>query len=167
MAIQLNEPAILAVKERLENNLPAAIDAINAEVTDGHEIEPVVAVHTFIPPPDFLDDFPMIGIGDGPSTFEDDNGSSATGRHELLVVAYLQDAEQEALAWKLRRYLQAIARVVLKDRNLNDTVAGAAWGTGLVRISAGPTLADNEDPKHVKTWMTWAGVQIWVKRDEE
>lgn len=162
----LNETPVMAVKERLENDLQAALDDINSSVTDGYEVEPCQQVLTFIPPPDLLTTFPTIGIGDGPSTFEDDNGFEATGRHELLIVCYLQNADQEALAWQLRRYTQAITTTVLAGRELSSTVAGAAWGTGLVRISPGPTLADNEDPAQVRTWMTWAGVQIWAKRDE-
>jgi hypothetical protein len=167
MAITLNETTVRAVKTRLEADLEAEIAQINAAATDDFTIAEPAQVLDYIPYPQILTVFPTIGIGDGVSTFEDDQGNSATGRHELLVVVYLQNADQEALAWQLRRYLQAVTRVVLAGRTLNDTLSGAGWGTGLVRISPGPTLADNEDPEAVKTWMSWGGIVIWAKRDEE
>ncbi len=167
MAITLNELPVRALKQRLEASLPAEIAAINATVTDGFVIAEPKQVLDYIPYPQVLTDYPTIGIGDGGSTFEDDEGFSATGRHELLIVCYLQHSDQRALAWQLRRYLQAITRVALAGRTLSDTLSGAAWGTGLVRISPGPTLGDSEDPELVRTWMSWAGVLIWAKRDEE
>lgn len=163
MSVTLNEPVVKAVHERLSGGLPAAIAAINAVVTDGITIENPVEVLDYIPPPGLLTAFPTIGIGDAPSTFEDDQGFSATGRHQLLVVAYVQNDVQGALAWQLRRYAQAIVRVVLDGRNLGD----AAWGTGLVGVYPGQAFADNEDPDHVKTWMSWVGVRMWAKRDED
>lgn len=164
MAIELNEPVIAAVYERLlGSDLTDAIDAINAEVDDGIMVEVPQQVLDYMPTPELLTEFPTIGIGDAPSTFEDDIGSSATGRHELLICVFCQNADQRALAWQLRRYAQAIVRTVLDGRNLGD----AAWGTGLVRVSPGPALADNPDPEAVQDWMSWTGVQIWAKRDEE
>jgi hypothetical protein len=159
----LNEPAVQAVIARLETNLTDALTVVNSRNDDGYEIEKPVQILPFIPPPDWLNDFPTIGIGDGASGFEDDTGFAATGRHELLIVIYLQHADQDALAWQLRRYTQAVAGVVLAGRNLE---AEGAWGTGLVRISPGPTLGDNEEPEAVKTWVSWAAVQIWAKHEE-
>src|SRR4051794_22550247 len=110
MAIQLNEPIVVQLKSQLEANLPATITAINAAagtVADGYTIENPAHVLDFVPPVSYLTAFPAIGIGDGPSRFEDDIASSATGRHEIMLVVFLQDADQRALAWKLRRYAQA------------------------------------------------------------
>lgn len=159
--IQLNEPVIAALKGRLENNLQAAIDDINAGVADGFELEPVQQVLGFAPLPEYLTTFPTVGITDGASTFEDDMAFAVTGRHEILVVIYQQNADQEALAWQLRRYTQAICQVILANRNLDD----AAWGTGLIEIAPGPAL-ENSDPDAVAKWMTYAGVRIWAKREE-
>jgi hypothetical protein len=161
MAIQLNEPIIVELVERLDSDLAGTITAINAGVTDGYTIDPPAEVYDYIPPPGVLTAFPSVGIGDAPSTFEDDIGSSATGRHGILIVAYQQADEQRKLVWSLRRYAQAITRVVLQGRKLDS----AAWGTGLVAVRPGPTLED--DPESPSVWTSWVGVEIWAKRDEE
>jgi hypothetical protein len=161
VTIQLNEPVIHALRDRLEADLPAVISQINADSDDDFTLADPVAVHGFVPPIALLEDFPTVGIGDAPSRFEDDVGHSATGRHELIVIAYLQDEDQEALAWRLRRYSQALVRVALAGRNLGD----AAWGTGLVSVSPGPTLGD--DPENPQTFASWVGVRMWANRDEE
>jgi hypothetical protein len=159
--IQLNEPAIHAIHHRLENDLLDIIEDINTRSEDGHQLEPPQTILTYMPSLRELVAFPTIGIRDGISTFEDDTGWSVTSRHVLSVFVFVQDYEQEALAWKLRRYEQAIVRCVLKDRQLggND-----GFGMGLMRIEPGPTLGRRDNPQ-VK--MSWIAVTIWVKRDEE
>jgi hypothetical protein len=163
MPITLNQPIIVEVQQRLNSDLATNIAAVNAEQTDGFDVEVpgTEEIFDYIPPPGLLTAFPSVGIGDGPSRFEDDIGSSATGRHELLIVAYEQDADQRALAWKLRRHCQAIVRTILDGRNLDS----AAWGTGLVAIRPGPTIED--DPDNPKVWTSWSGVHIWAKKEEE
>lgn len=161
MAYELNEPVVAALKARLEEEMTATIAAINEAATDGFQLSAPSQVLDYIPPPSDLLEPPVIGIGDAPSRFEDDIGSSATGRHELLIVAYDQSDEQRALAWKLRRWSQAIARISLSTRKLGS----AAWGTGLVGIRPGPTLVDN--PEKPRDWFSWVGVTIWAKTEEE
>lgn len=162
MAIQLNEPVVTAVHQRLVDNLPDTVTAINGAVTDGFELSQEITILDYIPPPSDLLAPPVIGVGDGPTKFEDDSGHSATGRHELLVVAYDQSSDQQALAWQLRRWSQAIARVVLADRQLGGA---AAWGISLVGTAPGPTLVDNPDSP--REWFSWVGLRFWAKRDEE
>lgn len=164
MAIDLNIPIVAALVDRLQNDLDAAIDAYNGAAADGTFQLTKAAdsrVLDYIPPPNFLDDYPVIGIGDAPARFEDDIGSSATGVHQLLVVVYWQDDEQQNLARRLRGYAATVARVVLADRNLGS----AAWGTTLLGVDPGPTLAD--DPEDPKVWMSWVGLRIQAKREEE
>lgn len=167
MAITLNEPVVKAVKSLLATNLAAAIATINTEgaASDGYSIEAPQQLLEYIPELAELVTFPTIGIGDGNSTFEDDIGSSATGVHELIVVVYLQDPDPAALTWRLRRYEQAIVRTVLAGRMLGGP---PIWGAGLRRVVPGPMLTDNPDP-HAKerAWMSYAGIVIWAKKDEE
>lgn len=164
MAITLNEPIVKQLQTILAANLPAEVTAINAAantVADGFTIEDPAQVLDFVPPVEYLTTFPTVAIGDGPSTFADDNAWSATGRHTLFIVCFLQDPDQQALAWRLRRYEQALIRVVLANRNLGT----AAWGTVLDGIDPGPTLVD--DPKAPQTWLSWAGIRIVAHKDEE
>lgn len=162
MYLKLNSPVIVALRQRLVDDLPTVIAEINADVTDGFEIPSIepASILSYIPPPSDRLQPPTIGIGDGKSLFEDDIGSSATGRHELLVVVYEQASDQERLAETLRRWTQAIATVALEGRRLGD----GAWGTGLIGTAPGPTLTDNpEDPRE---WFSWSGLRLWAKRDE-
>lgn len=161
--LKLNEPIVVELAERIRADLPAIIAEINAEVTDGAELEliPDDRVLEYVPDAGSMQaGIPVIGIGDGPQSFEDDIGSSATGVYEQLIVVFVQDADQERLARLLRRYVRALAIVVLKNRRLDS-----AWGIGLRRIIPGPTLADNATSP--QTWLSWTGVQIWCKTDED
>jgi hypothetical protein len=161
MSIELTEPVILALKERLDDELPATIAAINSAVDDGIELGQPSEVLDYIPPPSDQLSPPVIGVGEGPSRFEDDSGFSATGKHEILVVVYDQSSDQRALSRQLRRWKVAIVRIVLADRNLG----GAAWGTGLIGTVPGPTLVDNAE--RPREWFSWTGIRLWAKRDEE
>jgi hypothetical protein len=164
MAIELNEPVISALHQRLVDELPAAIAAANEEIAASSfafELAEPDQVLSYIPPPSDLLTPPTIGIGDGRSTFEDDEGFSATGKHATLIVIYDQSSEQEALAWQLRRWAKVVTRIALEGRRLGD----AAWGTGLIEVVPGPTLVDN--PENPREWLSWVGIRIWAKRDEE
>lgn len=156
--LDLNVPVVAALKARLDSDLAAAIALVNAD--SSVDIEGPKAIHDFVPPVGLIVDFPTIGIGDGPTRFEDDTGFSATGRHELMVVVFLQNPDQEQLAAQLRAYTRAIATCVLDGRNLGD----GAWGTGLIQVDPGPTLAD--DPDDPKVFATWTAVRIWAKSEE-
>lgn len=151
--VELNEPVVRAVQGMLADELP--------DICSDLDLPAPVAVETFVPPLALLLDFPTLGIGDAPTRFEDDQGFSATGRHELMIVAFLADQDQEALAWNLRRYGQAIVRTLRTDLQLR----GSAFGSGLVGVDPGPTLADK--PENPQTFTSWTGVRFWAKRDEE
>lgn len=160
MTFLLNEPIIVALVARLQADLPAQIAAVNARTTDGIQITMPGEILDFIPPPGVLTSYPTIGIGDAPAKFEDDIGSSATGVFEILIVVYEQAGDQRELAWKLRRASQAVTSVALAGRQL-----GPGWGVTLREVSPGPTLGD--DAENPQEWMSWVGVRIVVKTDEE
>lgn len=167
MSITLNAEIIVEIQQRLIDDLPGHLAAVNAEDVDGggaaHDIVMPTEqdIYDYTPATGELNTFPSLGVGDGRSLFEDDIGSSATGNHEVLVVAYEQEGDQRTLSWKLRRWNQAVVRTVLAGRRLDS----AAWGTTLVGVRPGPTLGD--DPENPRTWTSWSGVVIRAKRDEE
>lgn len=156
----LNENIILELVNRLRTDLPAEIATINARSEVGVQITMPDDIFEFIPPPGLLMNYPTIGIGDAPASFEDDIGSSATAVHEILIVAYEQAGDQRELAWKLRRLSQAITTVALAGRELGT----AAWGVTLRNVIPGPTLVD--DAENPREWMSWVGVRIVAKSDE-
>ena len=159
MTYTLSEPLINALVSRLTSDLPAEVAAVNTRTSDGFQIS-MPEVMDFIPPPGLLVNYPAIGIGEAPASFEDDIGSSATGVFELLVVVYEQAADQRELAWKLRRHSQAVSSTVLKGRQL-----GPAWGVTLRHIDPGETLVD--DPTSPQEWMSWVGLRIVCRTDQE
>jgi len=161
MAFTGIEPIIVELKRRLEEELQAEIDLINAEVEDGYPAGVPQQIYDYIPPVGELNYFPSIGIGDGPMRFEDDIGSSETALFTPMIVVYEQAASQQELAWRLRRLNQAVIRTVMAGRHLGE----AAWGVTLQGSDPGPTLAD--DPSSPKEWVSWTGIRITCRRDEE
>lgn len=157
--LDLNVPVVAALKARLDANLAAGIALVNAD--SDVDIELPQQIFDFVPPISLITAFPTVGIGDGPIRFEDDNAHSATARSELMVIAYLQNADQAVLAAQLRGYARALATVALDGRNLGT----GAWGTGLIQIDPGPTLTD--DPDSPKEFASWVALRMWAKSEEE
>jgi hypothetical protein len=157
----LTEPVIQALTARLGTDLPATIAEINATaatVADGYTIT-MPTVFDFIPQLELQTSYPMIGIQDLPTVEADDIGSSVTTEVGLGIVTFVADPDQRALAWRLRRYLQAVITVALAGRNLG----AAAYGTRFRRIVPGPTLDVEGDPR---TWVSWASVEITALRSD-
>lgn len=167
----LTEPGVKAILARLEDpaQLNAEIANIAAGVAAADEAASLVPIppaniQDFVPPPAYLVDFPALGIQDMGSDLEDDTGSSATGKHSFGVVIFCSDPDQHILAWQLRRYAQAVTRVLLAQRSFPEA-SGAGWAIGAGRplVSWGPTLGSVATPK---TWLSWCVVQVWTRREE-
>jgi hypothetical protein len=156
----LSEPLVTALVARLRTDLPAKVAEINAAATDGIvlPLPDPSRIYAFPPQGELLTDVPVIGVQDFPSTFDDDIGSSVTGNHALGIVIWASDADQNTLAWKLRRYCQAVTTVALDQRKIGD-----AWGTLLRRVYPGPTIDAEENPR---TWVSFAVVEISARRSE-
>lgn len=159
MPFQLNEPIVTALVARLEDELPAEVDRINGAIADDFQIESPQHVYPFVPSLEAQDAFPVLGIQDLPSRFEDDTGAGVTGNHRHGIVAFVAADDLEWLAWQLRRYAQAVTNVALRGRALGD----AAWMSKLERVDYGPTL---ESPENPRTWVSWVLVTIEFRRDE-
>lgn len=166
----LTEPVVYALLARLQD--PAQLNVEIANIAAGvsrqdesNSLQPIPAVQIFdfVPPPSYLTAFPTIGIQDAATVAEDDTGQSMTGRHSMGIVVFCSDPDQHILAWQLRRYIQAITRVALATRTLGEESPLAAWGVGFERISWGPTLESVATPT---TWMSFAMLQIWARREE-
>ena len=171
----LNEPVIKAILARLEDPTQlnveiaqiAAVAGLPADQAASLVPVPATNIQDFVPPPSYLTDFPAIGIQDISTAGEDDTGSTMTGKHVIGIVIFCSDPSQEILAWQLRRYAQAVTRVVLATRRIGEATdaAGraAAWGVGFQGIAWGPTLSSTSKPA---TWMSFCVVQIWARREE-
>lgn len=155
----LSEPVVMAVVDRLELELEAVVDEINATATDGIVIPQVEEVLDYIPSVRELTRFPTVAVQEIATDFEDDVGWGATGVHRLVVVCFYQHADQRTLARSLRRYAKAIANVVLRTRQI-----GPAWGVVLDGTVPGPTLGSREEPR---SWMSYVGVAVTLKDEQD
>lgn len=159
------EPAAQALITRL-GTLDDYIALANAAVTDGITVDAPVQVLPYVPPLDQLDQFPVIGVGDGPGRWEDDTGFSATGVWQLTAVWFLQDADQLALTTRARRALNVLVSCVMDGRVWTDD-RDVMWSVRLLATRPGAALADrpgrNEPPT---AYLTWVGVAVEVKTDE-
>ncbi len=166
----LNERAILAMSGRLKNNLNANIDAINAAtVADATRNQTQIAYPALVldapPVPGQLTQFPIVAIADGNIQFVDDVGWGATGLYEMVVLAYVMDPDPEVLAWKLRRYAQAIITTAIVGRNVDYGIYSGAWGAILKRVVPGRRVA-RQDPAGAQQIMSWVGVVLELKDEQ-
>lgn len=143
MAITLSTKTIQAVKQRLDTKLADYIVQVNDEVENGINIDLPAQILDYAPAVSQLIAFPTFGIIDGPFELQDDTGWGATGWATFSVVVYEQHPDQENLAWRLRRYSEAIARCVLQDRMIDPTFC---YGLIFRRADPGPTLG-RTDPQ--------------------
>lgn len=155
------EQIVDAAVEKLVSGLPDAIEARNDTIDDDLTLVVPANIYPYVPSPGELNEFPSIGIGDLPARLEDDIGSSATGLYGIYVIVYVQAAAQGELARLLRRYQSVVKNVILEGRHLQP----AAWGVTLQGIDPGPTLID--DATNPKEWVSWTGLRITCKADEE
>lgn len=163
MALELNEALVIALRDKLDAGLPAAIDALNADVPDDtYLIEHPVHVLDYIPDEREISAAggrPLVGIQDVTTTLINDAGSHANGQHQLAVLVYLADPERANLARALRRYQRALATVCLDGRAISDV----GYGVTLRNAAHGPTLDREEDPRG---WLSFTGVVIACWTDE-
>jgi hypothetical protein len=161
------EAVVAALCKRLDDDLPAAIDTVNLEVTDGTLIEQPQQILDHIPPVEILLAFPTIGIGEGTGHWEDDTGHEATGRHELSIVCFVQASDQQTLVRQLRRMRRALLRTVMADRAWEDAATPTlhrAWGIMLRSVVPGPTLGDMA-AEQVVSWMSWVRIVVEARSD--
>lgn len=162
----LNEPVIKALATQLAAQMPTTVTAVNADVSDGYTILPPVRVYDHMPLLSTIAGagFPAVAIEDMPSQIEDDLVSSATGAHCLAVVVFVANPDPEALAWQLRRSIQAVFLAIQADR----TYGGVAWTTTFVGVDPGPMLAPGDKPNSQgdSQYVTWAAVEIECRREE-
>lgn len=173
-SLQLSEPLVTAMVGLLSSNLNAEIDLLNATVTDGFTIDHAAQVLPYVPVPSTLmGGTPAIGVQDMPATFEDDLQYNTDALHEYAIVAVIQNADQQALAWQLRRTVQAIANTISQDRLLGQSsvmlTQGGAWSVNFLRTEPGPLLGDL-DPTNPeappRSYLSWAALVCSSKRRE-
>ncbi len=163
----LNERAVVALVSRLTNSLNANIDLVNANTTaNSSRNQTQIAYPQLIldapPVPAQLRAFPIVAVADGPMTFEDDVGWGATGVYEVYAMVYEMDTDPEALAWKLRRQLQALVTTVTLSRNMD----GGAWGLIIKKIIPGQRLTKMDPNSRAPQFMQYAAICVTLKDEQ-
>lgn len=166
------EPSVVALRDRLDTELPAIIDAINATAADSVVMEHPAQVLTHVPNPGELVQFPTIGIERARATVADDIGTSFRVTQGLVVLAYVQNADQPSLVTLTDRWIRAI-----------QTAVRLPGGVPTINLGFGPALpysvqfrgSDSGPASNTPvpgltppaTWWTWCGVALDCVYEEE
>lgn len=164
--LALNEPIVKTLVSLLEDELPTVVEELNATVTDGFTLNTPAQVLDHMPGAALLGQgLPAVCVQDMPASFFNDLQFSVDGSHGLGVASVIQNSDQQALAWQLRRYTQAVAQVIQRDRLKGQQASrlileGKVWVVEFAGTEPGPMLADrdpnspNEPPSSFLSW-TW------------
>jgi hypothetical protein len=175
-SFELGEPIIKALVEIMGEHLPAKIKEINEAVTDGITLPEPAQVLDYMPiPATAAGGLPIVAIQDLPANFSNDLVHSEEATHAFGIAAILQTADHRSLAWQLRRYQQAIFRVIQDDRmalvtesKLRRPPANVMY-TKFDATEPGPLLGERnpdspaEPPSSFRSW-TW--VIVSCRRQE-
>lgn len=172
--LSLNEPIVDALVQLLTARLPGVIEQINDSNSDGILLDPPAQVLDFKPVAGTLKaGLPAVCVQDLPAKFEDDLQFSMNASHGLGIAAVIQDSDQRSLAWKLRRYVQAIANAIQLDRLAAGegylAKVGNVWGTAFTGTEPGPLLADhspNAEGSSPSSYESWSWLMISCKHTE-
>lgn len=159
---------IPAWQAKLEAELPAACEAVNADISDDWTCEPGKVVG-FAPIISTVNDFPTVGMIKVSDTAEDDVGHEWTGVYTIGLVIFTQHAEPEGLEATTRRQVRAVKAAALANRRLvvpdrpgmttgRLVYEGTNWGPAFADIPA------SEAPP--SAYYTWTIVRITSRHDE-
>lgn len=114
-----------AMIEKLDVELAARIEAINAEVTDGFLIEnPTgISLGERAEPT-----YPWITVAPQRSALDLDTGERLVTAHMIDVISVYWDADEDALVRKLLRFARAVRQVGLDKRQPGVNLGEGGWG---------------------------------------
>jgi hypothetical protein len=162
----LAEPVVTALVARLNADLPAALEA-RADGLPADEAEVLAApeqVLEYPPPLAYLaGGCPAVAVFEGGEVELLLASGWGESKAVVAVCVYLTNPDQRLLALGLRRYMQAVTKVCVRDRALTDEADRAVRITR-ARVLPGDTLQDEADPRTV---LSWAVLMLQVERDEE
>jgi hypothetical protein len=172
--LKLNEPVITALVKILEEGLPGTIESLNESLTDAFTLDEPVEILPYMPIGSTLTNgMPIVYIQDLPSRFSNDLQTSMEGTHGIAVATVLQTADHQTLAWQLRRYTQAIAYTIQKDRELGVLSLmrkeAQVLYTEFAGTQPGPLLSDrNPDSagEPPSSYLSWTGLLLECRRQE-
>jgi hypothetical protein len=163
VSIDLNETLVPAIVQLLENDLQAAIEALNtAGRPNGIPLPMPVDIFDHPASPGELVNFPTLTVADMSADWPVDAGNFALGVYQQRVDVHLHAPDQGELAWQVRGYGRALANLFHLSTGLQDLCASCAL-VRRVRWVPGATLDREEAPR---TWQTWASLVLACTMDE-
>ena len=173
-----NVPIIRALVELFGDPLEDIIDELN-EADKTYEIPQPVQVVPYIPMLSILSGgMPIIGIGDMPSTYEDDLQFSMFGKHKVAVMMIMNHSDHLTLTEYLRKYQHAVQLTIQQDREkplhgeeplLSGPKHGGILYTRFVATEPGPLLGE-VNPQSADTppttYISWTGLALELTRTE-
>lgn len=159
---------IPAWQAKLEAELPAACELVNAGVDDGWLATPGLIV-PYPPIPSTVNEFPTTGMLKINDSAEDDVGHEWTGVYTIGLIVFTQHAEPAGLETTTRRQVRALKAAALANRRLPvpDYPLMTTGRLSYLGTNWGPAFADipsSEAPP--SAYYTWAIIRIVSRHDE-
>lgn len=141
------ETTLDAIKAKLDAQLSAKIDAVNAAATDDIVIEYPTAVevgasHDFV--------YPYIVVVPEDSTPETDTGAEFVWLHVVRVVSFVAEWDTGKLVRRLVRMQRAVREVCLSQRQPGVAIGDGGWGIRLLRSEYGPVFQPDPNEEFVQ-----------------
>lgn len=114
-----------AMIAKLEAELPAKLEAINAEVTDGFKIDPPtgISIGERAEPT-----YPWIVVAPWRTNLDKDTGERIVYEHRITFESVYWAQGEDELIRKLLRFSRAVREVALRDRYPGINLTEGGWG---------------------------------------
>lgn len=140
------EPLQVALRQRLEQKLPAALAAISAEFPDTVYV-PAPAAYRYTATAEEAE-YPVVFILPGEATTREQTGGWLTAVREILVVVEHREENVERLGTSLVRYERA-----LMESALAKQAPAPAHGIRWISTTPGPVFELENQPVLWQSWM--------------
>lgn len=165
----------------LQEHLPTVVEELNAALQERGDTlvlpAPAQILSTTSTEAATQAGMPLVAIADMPAEFEDDLVTDLTASHSFYVHVVIQDSDHETLTKLLRRYKQAIAIALQRDRSAPLTGGVSVlsreglgvWALMFRATEPGPLLGerDPDSPdKAPSSYLSWSGIVVTCKREE-
>lgn len=141
------ESTLDAMKAKLDAQLNAKIDAINATITDTWTLDhptaiEVGAAHDWA--------YPYVVLVPDESAPENDAASDIVWLHVIRTVCFVSEFDTRALLRKLIRMQRAVREVCLAQRQPGVNIGDGGWGINHLRDEYGPAFQPEPDAEFVQ-----------------
>ena len=162
------EATIDALIAKLNADLPAKLEEINAETADDWQLEPPAGI-TFGPRSEIP--YPWIMVLPESMEKELESAGSLYYEHAITVCVWLADGDEETLLRKLLRYQRAVREVALRFRRPGDSPVSTdpgGYALEYVRDVYGPVMSETDEEGNPEgAIISWARTTFSVKQQQD